>query len=126
MYYIVGTKKQYESLYEALEKIIPDKVLDSLYKKVTVLDENYGDTRNLQKSLGGYCAVFPTIEDCKKSYQTILDKHFIQAELYEYQEEIMADDRYCWIEELYMISSDYGIVMFYPKISKNRKGVLKI
>lgn len=120
MYYIVGTKKQYESLYEALEKNIPNKVLDSLYKKVTVLDENYGDARDLQKSLGGYCAVFPTIEDWEKTYQTILDKHFIQAELYEYQEEI-ADEGYCWIEELYMISSDYGIVMFYPKTSKNAK-----
>ena len=97
-------------------------MLDSLYEKVTVFDENYGDTRNLLKSLGGYCAVFPTIEDQEQSYQTILDKHYIQKELHEYQEEIV-DEGYCWIEELYMISSDYGIVMFYPKYQKNERGV---
>lgn len=122
MYYVIGTKKQYESLYGVMNKIIPDKVLDSLYEKVTVFDENYGDTRNLLKSLGGYCAVFPTIEDQEQSYQTILDKHYIQKELHEYQEEIV-DEGCFWIEELYMISSDYGIVMFYPKYPKNERGV---
>ena len=122
MYYVIGTKKQYERLYGVMNKIIPDKVLDSLYEKVTVFDENYGDTRNLLKSLGGYCVVFPTIEDQEQSYQTILDKHYIQKELHEYQEEIV-DERCFWIEELYMISSDYGIVMFYPKYQKNERGV---
>ena len=52
----------------------------------------------------------------------MFDKHYIQKELHEYQEEIV-DEGYCWIEELYMISSDYGIVMFYPKYPKNERGV---
>jgi len=122
MYYIVGTEKQFKDLQETLNHILSEPVLTSLNDKVAVLDEYYGDTRDLQKDLGGYCAVFPTIEDWAESYQTVLDKHYIQKELYEYREELI-DGNCCWIEELYMISSDYGIVLFYPKNDKMKGGV---
>lgn len=122
MYYIVGTEKQLKDLQETLNHILSEPVLASLHDKVAVLDEYYGDTRDLQKDLGGYCAVFPTIEDWVESYQTVLDKHYIQKELYEYREEL-TDGNCCWIEELYIISSDYGIVLFYPKNDKMKGGV---
>ena len=121
MYYIVGTKRQFKDLQETLSQILSERVLTSLYDKVALLDEYYGSARNLQKDLGGYCVVFPTIEDCTESYQTVLDKHYIQKELYEYRKE-HTDGDCCWIEELYMISSDYGIVLFYPKNSRAEGG----
>ena len=102
MYYIVGTEKQYEELQEELRNILPESGLISLHDKVTVLDKHYGNARNLQKDLGGYCAVFPTAADWKESYQTVLEKHYIQEELYEYRETV-AEGKCCWIEVLYLI-----------------------
>ena len=120
MYYIVGTEGQFKDLHKPLSHILSECALASLRDKVAVLDGYYGSTRDLQKDLGGYCVIFPTIEDWAKSYQTVIDKHYIQEELYEYREEHTHGSD-CWIEELYMISSDYGIVLFYPKNCK-RKG----
>lgn len=114
MYYIVGTKKQYENMQETLKHTIPADVLVSICDKVTLFDKHYGSERDLQKSLGGYCVVFPMVKDWEETYQDVLNKHYIQTELYEYREEI-TDGEHCWIEELYMIGSDYGIVLFYPK-----------
>ena len=113
MYYIIGTEKQYTDFQTELKQIMPGKVLVSLYERVKILDYHYGDSRDLQKDLGGYCVVFPTAADWKETYQEVLNKHDIQKELYEYREQI-TDGRNCWIEELYIISSDYGIVLFYP------------
>lgn len=121
MYYIVGTKKQFNDLQGTLNHILSERVLASLFDKVALLDEYYGSARDLQKDLGGYCVVFPTIEDCTESYRPLLDKHYIQNEMYEYRKE-HTDGDCCWIEELYMISSDYGLVLFYLKNSETKGG----
>lgn len=112
MYYIIGTEKQYTDLQDALERVLPQEVLVSLYEKVKILDSNYGASRDLQQDSGGFCAVFPTIEDWKEAYQEVLNKHYIQKDLYEYREQL-SDGRSYWVEELYITNNDYGIVLYY-------------
>ncbi|MBO5208289.1 MAG: hypothetical protein J6B68_02980 [Lachnospiraceae bacterium] len=121
MYYIIGTEKQYTDYQGELKHVLSEEVLASLHEKVKILDSNYGDSRDLEKDLGGYCVVFPTRTDWKEAYQEILNKHHIQKELYEYREQLTGGEN-CWIEELYIISSDYGIVLFYPKQTERGEG----
>ena len=121
MYYLIGTEKQFKEMQEPLSGILSNDALASLRKKVAVLDDYYGDTRDMQKDLGGFCVVFPTIDDWMESCQTVFDKHHMEKELYEYREEL-TDGNCCWIEELYMTSSDYGIVLFYPQNNKMKGG----
>lgn len=122
MYYIIGTEKQFEDMQELLSRILSNSAMISLHNKVAVLDDYYGNTRDLQKELGGFCIVFPTVDDWTQSCQTVFDKHHMEKELYEYREEL-TDGNCCWIEELYMTSSDYGIVLFYPQNDKTKGGV---
>lgn len=113
MYYIIGTEKQYIDYQDELKRVMSEGALASLHEKVQVLDSHYGGSRDLEKDLGGYCVVFPTTADWQEAYQEVLNKHYIRKELYEYREQISVGEN-CWIEELYMISGDYGIVISYP------------
>ena len=122
MYYIIGTVKQYEDFQTPLKHILPENVLASLHDKVEVLDKCYGETRNLLKDLGGYCVIVSGTEDWAELYQTVIDKHYIQEELYEYRE-VHTDGSCCWIEELYVTSSDYSIVIFYSSEHELKEGV---
>lgn len=121
MYYIIGTEKQFEDMQELLSRVLSNSALDSLHDKVAVLDSYYGNTRDLQKDLGGLCIVLPTIDDWAESCHTVFEKYHIEKELYEYRKEYTVENP-CWIEELYMISSDYGIILFYPQNDKMKGG----
>lgn len=114
MHYIIGTEKRYLLFKEELQRILPKEICNRLQEKVRILDESYGSVRDLVKDLGGYCVIFPTVKAYQEEYQEILNKHSIEKELYEYREQI-EEDGTIWIEELYLLSSDYGMVLFYPE-----------
>lgn len=114
MYYIIGTEKRYLELYDELKNFIAVDILDLILERVQVFDESYGEERNLEEDLGGYCAVFPTAANLEEEYQKLLDKYHIDEELYEYQEQIDCGEE-TWIEELFILSSDYAVIMIYPE-----------
>lgn len=60
--------------------------------------------------MGGFCAVIPKLNEAtKKAYRQILEKHFIQESMYEYLDTVTADGT-DWVEALYLINNDYGII----------------
>lgn len=116
MYYIIGNMQQFESFTAAHGDIFPLQVLERLKKRIETLDGNYGSGRNLEADLGGYVVLFPAISLTEQ--KKILEKYHVMEEEYEYREEILQKDEYLWIEELYILSSDYSIIFFYP-IARN-------
>lgn len=114
MYYIVGNMEQFEAFTAAHGDIFPIQVLERLKKRIETLDGNYGSGRNLDADLGGYAVLFPAISLTEqKERKEILEKYHVMEEEYEYREEILQKDEYLWIEELYILSSDYSIILFY-------------
>lgn len=114
MYYIVGTEKQYSTLHDTLKNIVPDTVLGLLHKRVKTFDEYYSSTRDLEKDLGGYCIIFPSGSSRNgNEYQVFLNQQHVNIEKYEYRDSVWKNEKYCWIEELYLLSSDYGIIIFH-------------
>lgn len=120
--YIIGTEKRYLELYNELENFVVVDILDLILERVQVFDESYGAERNLEEDLGGYCAVFPTAADWKEEYQKVLDKYRMDKELYEYQEQIDCGAE-TWIEELFILSSDYAVIMIYPEVAEGGQEV---
>ena len=50
---------------EQLRKVInyPEEVIDSIYEIIEILDDNYGQNRNIYNDLGGYVLVAENIVD---------------------------------------------------------------
>lgn len=114
-YYQVATVKEYFNKYQFLKKDLPGEVLDYLYSQVEILDYSYGADRDIEKDLGGFCAVIPKKDRAaKRAYQELLKKYSIQEHLYEYLDIVTVDGTE-WLEALYLLNSDYGIILISQK-----------
>lgn len=113
-WFVIGTEHNYQEQMERLKDDVPPKVLELLYKRVLIYDEAYGPDRKLDKDLGGFCVVITDQERGTEIYKKAFSVYGLQEGLYEYRDRI-EDDGVVWIEELYLISSDYGIILFYSE-----------
>ena len=111
----IGTMEQMEAFSASIMGYIPRVILERLKQRIETLQECYGAGRDLEADLGGYVVLFPsmTLEE-KTEHRNILEKYHAQDDEYEYQNIISTEDGQEWVEELYILSADYGIVMFYP------------
>ena len=89
----------------------PKEIVDSVNETIGILNENYGNDRDVDKDLGGYIQVIESLEELK-----LLKESILQGLVEEYSDEI------CTIENgdvynstLYIASSDYNVVV----ITKN-------
>lgn len=113
--YIIGTQRQYEKFYEELKAKVPVPVMALLRERVQILDEFYGENRNIEHDMGGFCAVITASEIREEEHQALLNQYYIQEEQYEYRDWICVGEN-GWTEELYLTNSDYGIICFRPGI----------
>lgn len=116
MYHVISTQGAFKDAYVELEAVLPALVLERLKVVLKTLDECYGADRDMDTDLGGYCVVFSQmgIEE-QREYETILLKCHMQKEEYEYRDGLVEGNGMIWIEEVFILSTDYGIVFFYPK-----------
>lgn len=119
MFQVVGNVKQYhefEKLQDDQRWNVPKIVLELIKEKITIFDEWYGSDRDLTEDLGGYCVVFPCVEmRNEEEYQKLMFKFRLQKEQYEYRDILLRQDGFIWVEELFLLSSDYGLVVFYAE-----------
>lgn len=108
MMYKVGTRKQYQDLYEKLNKSIPSLVLETIEERIIILDDNYGEERDIVQDMGGFCCVLIE-ESTNDVIQKLLKEYHVDIELYEYEEQI-ADTE--WNERLYLVNDEFSIVFF--------------
>lgn len=120
MYYIIGTEKQYQRFNKHSLPVVPESVWNALADRVKIMDGYYGADRDIDRDMGGYCVIFPSyqtfnVKECEK----LLNRYHLQPDEWEYREQI-TDDKLSvvWMEELYLIDSDYGVVLFYPILER--------
>lgn len=117
MHQIVGNEKQYEEFEQMKEYLhwnMPQRVTDKIREKVVILNENYGSERDVLEDLGGYCIVFPSADSwSEEEYQQIMENCKLQKEQYEYRDVLCRMDGCEWREELFLLGSDFGVIMFY-------------
>lgn len=94
-----------------LLKGYPKEVVDSVNETISILNDNYGTDRDVDKDLGGYIQVIESLEELK-----LLKDGILQGLVEEYSDEICTtEDGDIYNSTLYIASSDYNVMV----ITKN-------
>lgn len=99
-------KKQLEELKQKYSK----EVLKEAEEIITLLNDNYGANRDVDKDLGGYVALLKSKEDVEE-----IKANSIKGLLPEYTDIIKSDDGIDYYSSLFILSDDYSIVVFSAK-----------
>ncbi|WP_415339140.1 hypothetical protein [Clostridium perfringens] len=84
----------------------PVEVIKSIYETIDILNENYGENRNVDKDLGGYVLIVESIEDVKE-----LRNGMLKDILPEYTDEIICSEGVNYTSSLFLLSSDFSVVV---------------
>ncbi|MGN0027058.1 MAG: hypothetical protein ACI33I_08680 [Clostridium sp.] len=82
------------------------EVINSIYEIIEILDENYGEERDVDNELGGYVLIGENIVDIE-----ILKQDKLKGLVPEYTDVIECKKGINWTYSLFLLSSDYAIVV---------------
>ncbi|EDT13655.1 hypothetical protein [Clostridium perfringens] len=88
----------------------PVEVIKSISETIEIFNENYGETRNVDKDLGGYVLVVESEEDVKE-----LKNGMLKDILPEYTDEIKCSEGVNYTSSLFLLSSDFSVVVIAEK-----------
>ncbi|MCX0379530.1 hypothetical protein LI055_07840 [Clostridium perfringens] len=94
-------KKQLEELSN-----YPIEVIKSISETIDILNENYGENRDVDKDLGVYILVVESVEDVKE-----LKNGMLKDILPEYTDEIKCSEGVNYTSSLFLLSSDFLVVV---------------
>ncbi|HAT4363255.1 hypothetical protein P3F01_09360 [Clostridium perfringens] len=97
----IYSKKQLKQLNE-----YPIEVIKSIFETIEILNENYGESRDIDKDLGGYVLVVESVEDVKE-----LKNGMLKDVLPEYTDEIICSEGVNYTSSLFLLSSDFSVVV---------------
>ena len=90
------------------------EVIECIKDIISILNENYGEERDIDNDLGGYVLVAENIVDIE-----ILRQDKLQGLVPEYTDIIECSEGVNWTSSLFLFSSDYSVVVIAEeKISK--------
>lgn len=82
------------------------EVIKSISETIEILNENYGENREVDKDLGGYILVVESIEDVK-----VLKGGILKDILPEYTDVIICSEGVDYTSSLFLLSSDFSVVV---------------
>ena len=82
-------------------------------ENLNILDDSYGGDRDIEADLGGYVVIAENIEDIE-----ILKQDKLQGLIPEYTDIIECSEGVNWTSSLFLLSSDYAIVVTTEELSK--------
>ena len=85
---------------------IPVEVIESIKVTIDILNENYGENRDIESDLGGYVVIAENIVVIE-----MLKKDKLQGLIPEYTDIIECKEGVNWTSSLFLLSSDYAIVV---------------
>lgn len=88
----------------------PKEVMNIVDESIQILNENYGEDRDVSRDLGGYVCIVEDVEEA-----IYLKENIIKGILPEYVDKISTREDQIYSNALYLLSSDYSIIV----ISKN-------
>ena len=87
-------------------KSYPIEGINSIYATIDILDNNYGEDRDVESDLGGYVVIAENILDIE-----ILKQDKLQGLVPEYTDVIECSEGVNWTSSLFLLSSDFSIVV---------------
>lgn len=85
---------------------IPSEVIESIKVTIDILNENYGEDRDVEADLGGYIVIVENIVDIK-----IMKQDKLQGLIPEYTDIIECSEGVSWTSSLFLLSNDYAIIV---------------
>ncbi|MFI4004185.1 hypothetical protein ACSW9K_00370 [Clostridium perfringens] len=82
------------------------EVIKSISETIEILNENYGENRNVDEDLGGYVLVVESLEDIKE-----LKNGMLKDLLPEYTDKIICSEGVNYTSSLFLLSSDFSVVV---------------
>ena len=89
---------------------IPSEVIESIKVTIDILNKNYGEDRDVEADLGGYVVIAENIVDIE-----ILKQDKLQGLIPEYADMIECSRGINYTSILYILSSDFAIVVVTTK-----------
>lgn len=96
------------SKYKEVNALIKysEEVKKYMYQIIKILDENYGENRDIEADLGGYVVIAENIVDIE-----ILKQDKLQGLIPEYTDVIECSEEVKWTFSLFLLSSDVALVV---------------
>ncbi len=82
------------------------EVVDSIIETISILNENYGEKRNIDNDLGGYVLISENIADIE-----LLKQDKLQGLTPEYTDIIECSEGVNWTSSLFLLSCDFAIIV---------------
>ena len=99
-------KKVYNESQLVKLNSIPVEVIEFVREIIVILNEAYGEDRNVESDLGGYVLIAENIVDIE-----ILKQDKLQCLVPEYTDVIKCSEGVNWTSSLFLLSSDFSIVV---------------
>ncbi|MEO2506411.1 hypothetical protein ABHA01_01330 [Clostridium paraputrificum] len=91
---------------DLIEMKLEVNVISIIKEQLNILDENYGADRDINNDLGGYVLIAENILDIQ-----IVKQDKLKDSIPEYTDIIKCSEGVNWTSSLFLISSDYSIVV---------------
>lgn len=90
---------------------LPAEVMNTIREAVTILDKEYGADRDVDSGYGGFVVVIEAKEEVAKLTELRLDMESI---IPEYLDLIHCEDGQVFASSLFLLGSDFAIVLVMP------------
>lgn len=111
---IFWTERQVDEVKEVCSQHrTPEKVQKEVNRVLKILDNVYGDNREVWNDDGGFI-LFCTESIGEKELEEILKEYHVRSDEAEYRDIIEQENRRTWEIRLYLITNDYGITIVFP------------
>lgn len=99
------------------EYMIPQCVVEEIFRIIHILDDNYGVGRELQSD-GGCVALIVKEQSCLDKYEEILKEYHLKRKYLEIRDIFPISEEKEWYSDLYIVTNDYGITIIYPHVKQ--------
>ncbi|MDM0611610.1 hypothetical protein QTH09_11295 [Clostridium perfringens] len=86
--------------------VVGEEIKQDIQQVIEIINENYGENRDVDKDLGGYVLIVESIEDVKE-----LKNGMLKDILPEYTDEIICSEGVNYTSSLFLLSSDFSVVV---------------
>lgn len=124
---IIGTENELERWLKHLPRQIAGQPFLELAQTrlradMRVLDDCYGENRNLETDLGGYMVIlYGNQEEVKTEYKKTLEHHNLNEQNFEYEDNQRLDENLTVSIQLFLCSSDYAVEFIIIKENGGNK-----
>ncbi len=122
MYYRIKHRFEAELLSDEIQRIGIDKsIADRILYQIGIIDDNYNNQAKIggrcRNDYGGYVLFFPDELSYRNAENKILTFYNINPDLYEYEDCILdaSENQTKWMEKLFLLGSDEGLLLIYPQ-----------